>query len=406
MRTVGIIAEFNPFHNGHAYFIQKAREITGADRCVVVMSGDFVQRGEPAVCDKYLRTRMALAGGVDAVFELPTAYATASAEIFAEAGIKLLEALGCVDCIAFGSESGDIVPLMKAAEILVNETDEYRNILSAKLKEGLTFPAAREAAFRAAADFDGSDTVLSSPNNILAVEYCKALIRTGSTLEAYTVRRMGSSYNDSVLSADSFPSASAVRNVLNGRILSEDVLSAVPSTTATILTADLNRTLPVTADNFSDILYARIDSLVRTDAPSIADLTPDLFNALKKNSCEPRNFTEFTALLKSKNITYSAVSRALIHIVLDIDTSFVPLLKSIRRLPYARLLGFRTEAHALLRVVSDNPGCTLITKLADADTSDPLLACDIRAAGCYNRVLKTLFGCCPPSEYEAGIVRI
>ena len=145
MKTVGIIAEFNPFHCGHEYIINEAKRISGADRCVIAMSGDFVQRGTPAVCDKSLRARMALMSGADAVFELPVPYATASAEIFAEAGVKLFNSLGNVDCIAFGCECPDLAILLKIAGILNNECEVFKSVLQEKLREGCSFPAARDA---------------------------------------------------------------------------------------------------------------------------------------------------------------------------------------------------------------------------------------------------------------------
>ena len=195
MRTVGIIAEYNPFHTGHEYHIRKARELSGADYVIVVMSPDFVQRGEPAVFDKYTRTRMALQGGADLVIELPVCYATGSAEYFAEGATALLDSLGTVNTLCFGGESDDISLFQNIADILIQEPKEYTDLLRSFLKQGMTYPQARCQALShylknqisdpsssallpdqcKLPDLETVTDFLSTPNNILGIEYCKAL---------------------------------------------------------------------------------------------------------------------------------------------------------------------------------------------------------------------------------------
>ena len=211
MKTVGIIAEYNPFHNGHAYQIQKAKEAAGADFAVIVMSPDFVQRGEPALVDKYSRAKMALASGADLVIELPVCYACGSAEYFAEGGISLLRQLGCVDALSFGCETDDPALFCKLADILLQEPDEYRQKLRKYQKQGMTFPKARETALldylsqnrkvRTSISKDSScaelpvsnvSALLSSPNNILGLEYAKALKKQNSSISILPIRRQGS----------------------------------------------------------------------------------------------------------------------------------------------------------------------------------------------------------------------
>ncbi|MFQ9151713.1 MAG: nucleotidyltransferase family protein [Blautia sp.] len=174
MKVTGIIAEYNPFHQGHAYHLSRARELTGADRILVVMGGNFMQRGEPAIIDKYTRTEMALRNGADLVLELPAASATGSAEYFAEGAVELLDASGVVNELCFGSELGELEPLEKAAELLLEEPEDYQELLRTELKKGKTFPEARETALSA---FLPEQSLLASPNNILAIEYIKALKR-------------------------------------------------------------------------------------------------------------------------------------------------------------------------------------------------------------------------------------
>lgn len=219
MKITGIIAEYNPFHNGHRYQIQKARQITGADYVIVVMSGNFTQRGTPALIDKYSRAKMALMGGADLVLELPVCFATGSAEYFASGAIALLNQLGCVDSICFGSECGDIVPLKNLAQALVHETDDYKKILKSKLKSGSTYPVARNAALAETLDgFIPYDMILGFPNNILGIEYIKALIRQNSPIEPFTNKRIGSDYHSYKL-ADAFSSAISIRQSLLARMI-------------------------------------------------------------------------------------------------------------------------------------------------------------------------------------------
>ena len=230
MKVVGIIAEYNPFHRGHEYQIRYAKETLGADYVVIAMSGDFVQRGAPALMEKHVRAEMALLGGADLVLEMPVQTATASAEGFATGGVSLLDGLGVIDELCFGSECGDTEILMDVAEILVKEPYEYRDLLQQNLRAGMSFPAARSSALigyiqeKIASGLNTLGTsseyiglVLSSPNNILGIEYCKALLRLNSRIIPHALLRKGSGYHDtdfSLLSDDKFPSASGIRNLM------------------------------------------------------------------------------------------------------------------------------------------------------------------------------------------------
>lgn len=190
IKTAGIIAEYNPFHNGHQYQIEEIRRQTGADFVIAAMSGDFVQRGEPAIFDKYTRTRMALCGGADLVVELPALFATSSAEDFAACGVSLLGSLG-TDFLCFGSESGNLSHLQKAAEILSEESAIWQPLLQTYLKQGETYPSARSLAVAELTGDPGLSTLLATPNNILAVEYLKALKQQRSSMIPVTIRRRG-----------------------------------------------------------------------------------------------------------------------------------------------------------------------------------------------------------------------
>ena len=182
MKIVGLITEYNPFHNGHEYHIQQAKKITGADYCIAVMSGNYVQRGAPAFLPKHLRADMALRSGCDLIIELPVCYATGSAEYFAKGAISILNNLGCVDFICFGSECGEYNKLEKIASLLAEEPEDFKSLLQNNLKSGKTFPLARQQALKDYLNDDSLDCILEEPNNILGIEYIKALILSDSKM--------------------------------------------------------------------------------------------------------------------------------------------------------------------------------------------------------------------------------
>lgn len=212
-KTVGIIAEYNPFHNGHAYQIREVRKQSGADYIIIVMSGDFVQRGRPALLDKYARARLALLGGADLVLELPCAAASGSAARFAQEAVRILDRLGVVQELWFGSEAGELAPLLEAAAVLAEEPPHFRNALRQSLRQGNSYPLARQKALEAcSADGEklAAPELLCLPNNILGIEYCTALKRLRSSVLPRTLKRVGSGYHDRQASG-SFASASALR---------------------------------------------------------------------------------------------------------------------------------------------------------------------------------------------------
>lgn len=376
-KTAAIICEYNPFHNGHLYQIQKTRELTGAENIVALMSGDFIQRGEPAVFDKYIRTRMALSCGVDAVIELPVLYAVSSAEGFASGGVSLLNSLGCIDILSFGSESGNLDELKNIAEFLVNEPEEYKTILRSKLKEGYSFPVARSFALKSAKI---NSEILESPNNILAIEYLKALIRTKSSIVPFTIKRNDNGYNSTTPSDNSeFASAHSLRNLIslshNGISARQAIQNYVPETI--LESYDTN---PVFLKDFDELIYYSLLMNREKGYARYLDVSEELSSKIKNYLPQYHNSETFIGLLKSKNMTYSSISRALIHILLEITEKNFQSSKP----DYARILGFKKEAQ-LLHLLKKSSSIPLITKLADA-TSNELLKLDIKAASLYSRV--------------------
>lgn len=415
MKTVGIIAEYNPFHNGHAYHIQKAKELTGADYCVVVMSGDFVQRGAPAVMDKHLRTASALVSGADLVIELPVCYALGSAEYFARGAVTLLDNLGVVDSLCFGSECGDIDLLMNFAKELRKETPVFKKTLARELREGHTYPLARNVALEASAPYLTAYTnVLTSPNNILAIEYCKALLSRDSKIKPCTIMRTGASYHDNSLET-SFCSARAIRDSLRLPDVSNIVAKQVPSIVQELATDDYLKTYPIFEDDFSLLVHYALLSRAVSGFTNYPDIDRELSDRILKRLPEYRDFRSFCDRLKSKNKTYVRISRSLFHILLDLRQE--DLLRYLQEgsVFYARMLGFRESASALLSAIKKNASVPLLSKLADAEkqlapTGLSMLEKDVYASHIYQSVARHKFpgGIDSPeiNEYKRPIVKM
>ena len=367
IRTAGIIAEYNPFHNGHQYQIEEIRRQTGAEYVIAAISGDFVQRGEPAIFDKYTRTRMALCGGADLVLELPVLFATASAEDFAACGVALLDSLG-TDLLCFGSESGNLTHLQKAADILGGESAEWQPLLQAYLKQGETYPSARSLAVAELTQDPQLSTLLSSPNNILAVEYLKALKHQKSSMTPVTIQRRGAGYHDTECSGP-YASASAIRLLLKQ---SPDDLSKlcsqIPPAACEALQKEGALAAPVFPNDLTELFQFRLLSAVheQEDLSRFADLSPELAARLTRQVLQFAPFSEQILQLKTKGYTYTRVSRALLHLLLGITKEQTNQARSQGYAPYARILGFKKSARPLLSRIRRQSSIPLITKTADA----------------------------------------
>lgn len=384
----GIIAEYNPFHNGHAYQLEQARLLTGCDFLVVVMSGDYVQRGAPAVFDKYTRARMALACGADLVLELPVACSCASAEFFASGAVSLLDGLGCVDFLCFGSESGNLQSLMEPARILAKESPVFQEALRRGLSLGLSFPAARKEAFRACAS---NPDILDLPNNILGIEYLKALLQRESSIKPVTIKREGQGYHDTLLDSG-FASASGIRRFLKQE---EAPLSALPALKESlpdpvmeVLTDTLAHTLPVWEEDFSTLLRYELLRQSASDLTRYADISPDLGRRLKNCADKFSSFSEFVALVKTKDVTYTRITRALFHILLNLTGEDT---RNSVAMPYTRILGFRKDHSRILGLLKENSRIPIIPKAADYKTYltpdlQPLFEKDLFAANLYETI--------------------
>ena len=390
MNVVGLIAEYNPFHNGHQFHIEQAKALTGADFAVVVMSGDFVQRGEPAIMPKHLRTECALKCGADLVIELPVSFATGSAEQFAFGAVSILEKLGIVDSICFGSECGDISILSEIAEILTNESNEYKECLQLYLRAGVSFPVARELTIKELFPDKKYDQILGEPNNILGIEYIKALLKLDSNIKPLTITRTGSNYHDETL-REKFSSASAIRNAVKSSSL-EELKGQVPESTWK------NLHTPIYPNDFSLLLRYRLLNKTKQSLCEYTDVSEELANRIYNRRNEFVTFEQFCELLKTKELTYSRISRALLHILLKCRKD------DINEIPYARVLGFRTDSIPVMTEIKKHSQIPLITKLANFE--HPILERDIYASHIYQSVVTDKFKTPFQNEYEHPVVRI
>ena len=411
MKITGIIAEYNPFHNGHLYQIRKAKEITGADYIIVVMSGNHMQRGTPALIDKYSRAKMALSGGADMVIELPTCYATASAEYFAMGAISILNQLGCVDSVCFGSESGDITMLSKIAHALVDETEDFVQSLKTKLKNGDTYPVARNAALAETINgFTTFDTILGFPNNILGIEYIKAIIRQNSSIKPYTNTRIGSDYHSYKL-AENFSSAISIRQSLSLQDNLDMIQSQIPALAFDIMKEDFHKTFPVYASDFSSMIKFKLLKERGQGFTQYFDVTQAISDKLEKEMFSMQSFDDFCDILKSKDITYARISRCLSHILLDIKAEDVQLFKENGITFYARVLGFNSKADELTKTIKANTSIPLITKATSASAQlypigQKQFNQDIQASHIYECIAGTKYHAGMRDEYRRQVIKI
>ena len=424
MTITGIIAEYNPFHLGHAYHLNKARELTHADYLVVVMSGDFVQRGEPAIADKYLRARMALENGADLVIELPVIFSTAGGADFARGGVTLLDRLGVVDNLCFGSESGDLSSLLKAAENLDRLSPETESNIRSALKEGLSYPAAVAKALCGSdkANALGAD-LISTPNNLLGVEYCRALKQFSSNIRPMTISRLGG-YHDQ-LSCDAnephintetttFASASALRTYFSELPLSDalqQIRTYVPESVSGLLNDAANASFPMTADDFSDALFLRLLEHDSASLSEFSDVSDALADRILNTLPGAHSFSHLAETVKCKSYTRLRINRALIHCLLGITTASVRDVKTFGYAHYGRVLGFRETARPLLKELSEHTNIPLIYQPAHAkEMLSPegklSFSLDTFASELYRMTAQRKFGSLIPEEYRRKMITV
>ena len=455
MKAVGLVTEYNPFHNGHLYHLNKAMELTGADISVAVMSGDFVQRGELAVLDKYTRASMALNSGVNLVVELPVNYAVSSAESFAAGALKVLDYIKA-DSIAFGSESGNIERLSNLAHILCDNEDTLYKEISKYTANGISYAAARQKVVEKLTDKDTA-AMLTSSNNILAVEYLKAIIKNNYAIKPYTIKRQGDSYNDTDIRSE-YASATALReNLKNGmkKCIDSDCVAGDSIDTITeddndtnneknndinnINTINISEYIPVKAglilssntnyiypDDITEAIFTRLLDILFASSydknvfienvMKYPDVNKEIAGRLYKSAMdmitrtvphgagskdnEAFSFGSLCEHIKTKEVPLSRIKRALVRITLGLDKKHM---EKYANEPYIRVLGFDKKGQEYLSYIRKTVEVPLITKTADYKE---ILLDDIHAANIYNMIVAGKYGVKELGDFVRGPVRV
>ena len=403
MKACGIVAEYNPLHTGHVYQMNKARQISQADCIIVVMSGNFVQRGEPAVIDKYARTRAALKAGADIVIELPVYYALSSAENFARGAVLTLNEMKAAS-ICFGAETDNADRLAKISHAIISESSEYKAILNKALAKGLSYPAARQTALLEY--LPECKDIISGSNNILAIEYIKAILGNNLNMTYYPVLREGAGYNDDTDNAE-FASAFGIR-----KMLMSDEHDRLKTYLTPVMYEEISnsKNCPLFPDDFSNIFNHKMLFLKQqcninhTDfAEKLAeyeDITAELANRFAAAFTGRDNIAEFAMKVKSKNIVYSRICRCIMHIILETRKS---MSDSYNNIPYIRLLGFNKTGQQYLGSIKKELDVPFITKAADYKNE---LIFDLACSDIYTQAVYEKYGYVMKNELQQNIIRI
>lgn len=373
MKIAGIIAEYNPFHAGHAYHILQTSKSYGADAVICLMSGHFVQRGEAAIYDKWTRAQAAVTGGADLVLELPFFYAAQSAEGFAQGAVSILNALHCVSLLSFGTETHDLDSLRDIADILAEEPPAFSMEIKERLSEGVSYPAARAAALKAC--FPAIEpAVYSSPNNILAIEYMKALAGQNSAIKPVNIVRLGNRYADSTLS-EQYSSATAVRRELLSNGMENLNDSDIPAVVRPLYSGD-----PLPPEAVFPYLLFCLRSMEIGQMRQIYEVSEGLEYKLQKAACQAGSYAEFIEMVKSKRYTQTRIQRILLYCLLHLTKEKAQELKA--QSPYARVLAVKKERLGLLGEIKAHSSIPVVTKASEFPQT-PLFDLDIKASDIY-----------------------
>ena len=361
-RVLGIIAEYNPFHNGHLYHIARSKQETNAQYVIGVISGNFVQRGNTSIINKWIKARMALLNGVDLVIELPTVYSISSAENFAEGAIKIFNSLGIVDTISFGMEANDISTLNNIANVLYNEPKEYITLLSHELKKGSSYPKARENALMMYLnDIKRYANVLQGSNNILGIEYLKAMRKTKSKIVPIGIKRQKVLYNDKYI-VDEFASATAIRKMLMTRNVN-DISKVMPRNSYLLLGEELKKGhYVIDISRFEKEIIYNLRKMSKEDLSKLPDVSEGLENSIKNAADSCNNIKDLINIVKTKRFTQTRIQRILLYSLLGITKKEMDMSKKVT--PYARVLGFNNKGKELIsEMMKLNPKLNIVTSV-------------------------------------------
>jgi predicted nucleotidyltransferase len=406
MKAAGVIVEYNPFHNGHFYHLQGTKEQANADVYIAVMSGNFLQRGEPALVSKWARTKMALQAGIDLVIELPYAFATGKAEIFSNGAISILEALS-VSNICFGSEHGTIDEFNKTVQFMQDNKASFDQLIKRELAKGYSFPKASSIAYNSL-EKENYTVDLSQPNNILGYHYVKAIHEQKSNINAQTLKRTGAGYHDETPFENTIASATGIRKILlgkNGEL--EKIKPLVPETTYESLISYYNT---YQTYHYWDIYFPFLQYKLSVTSPeelrNIYEAEEGLEYRVIDKMKEASSFTQFMELVKTKRYTWTRLQRFLTHILTNTSKEEMAPFLQTPMANYIRVLGMSERGQAYLREIKKNLPIPLITNLS-GKRQDPMLELDIRAARAYALGYPTeIRSKMLQYEYKAAPVRI
>ncbi|GAB6098489.1 nucleotidyltransferase [Halanaerocella petrolearia] len=404
MNVLGIITEYNPFHLGHQIHLQKSLDKSNADATICIMSGCFLQRGRPAIIDQWARANMAIQSGVDLILQLPVAYSTRSAEYFALGAVQSLVATNIVDSICFGSEEGDIKLLKKLGQILANEPTKLSKLIQQKVKEGLSYPQARAKALNKYLESTKTNIpaakahkVLTNPNNILGLEYIKALTNLNSSITPLTIQRQGSGYHSKEL--NKIASASAIREDIktnlkdNKELITEEVASSLPEVTVKILKDRFSTRLgPTFPYHFSQQILTLLRRINKTELKKYEGVTGGLENRIKEAAQKAISLSELISLIKTKRFTQTRIQRIMVHLLLGLTEDNLTTFDKEDGPQYLRVLGFNNQGRRLLKLIKEKGTLPLITKVANyfktkqtpRDLLQEMLQYDLLANDLYN----------------------
>ena len=379
-KRIGIIAEYNPFHNGHLYQIQKAKELTGADTVIAVMSGNFTQRGDTSLINKFEKAKIALQNEVDMVIELPTIYSISSAENFALGGVKILNEIGNIDYLVFGIEEENLEKLQAIADVLVNEDDEFKRNIKEELDKGNSYPKAREIALKKVLSSENVKNIMQKPNNILAIEYLKALKITNSKIKPFAIKRKNTMHNDENIN-ENYASGTYIRKLFIENNFNE-IKKVVPKYTYERLLELKNQGTYVSSINdFSDIVIYKIRTMTKEEISKIADVNEGLENSIKLASTTCKIIDEIIDKVSTKRYTKTRISRILTYILLDITKSEMEQSKNANQ--YIRVLGINKKCEGILKTINNNKLITSLKKFEENNRENQLLNIDKKATEIY-----------------------
>ena len=414
MKNIAIIAEYNPFHNGHMYHLNKAKELTGAEYSIALMSGSFLQRGTPAMWDKYTRANMATSSGIDLVLELPYVYATGSAKDFATGAVCILDKLNTIQYLCFGAETDDITLLSDIADVINTEPPSYQKVLTDALSEGISYPHARAMGIVATIGCDNQEiaNVINQPNNILAIEYIAALKRIGSSIEPIIIKRQSAMYHDETLYG-SISSATAIRASISANSFHMDTIkNDIPAPVYQILQDKYLNTWPITSSLLTPYLQSCLLNPINYN--EICDISEDFANKLLKLT-PVTNYQDAIDVLTSKDLTNTRINRCLIHLLLNYKELHRKLFIDNGYGLYANILSFRKASSQLIKTINLESSIPIITKKADfekcllnypyinLDIAKIMWEYDTKATNLYNCLVYNSYGTKLPNDYNTQI---